>query len=939
MFRKLIFSLFLCCTLSQSVSFAQCYVNLGDVTGYDIPQAELNLINTVACDLQTVMPTAYQPQFKVFSGSFYVEEEFYAEYPYSKAFLDLKQTAAQQSPYYVVIGWQSDTKGLNTHVFVEVKLPQDSAFCFPGLDSLVKGVLIDEINENFSGTSGTGLAKVASEFWGLKGLGEYLQKMKACCAAGGNPNECLHCGASGNNKAILNAMGFKKIQIHGVGAHPEPFSSPDVINKANLLFTIEDLVVVDLGDKYSEVIDAYHAQGFTIKVIVTKDSTLCTPEWDELKTLANSNEYDVVYWSHIHQGNGLEDQWLYTQVFFHGGGNTPDSLANRPSPDSLHNKLVATNVIAGLASAATDFLFQVLAHYIFDDDIETGQWGKAVGRVDAWEVAKSGIFGLFGVNSKIEAIVNSLAYATTQTISIAKYYEQHPPQPPNPSSYNFNWAAKDFGNLFMNKLIEEGAVLLLGGAAGKAIGKAKEIPFSGWCKIARMLNRNLGTMIPGCFAAGTIVLTAQGPVPIQQIRPGDWALTDPHLSPHQFVEINTKTFGRTETKPELWTEIDGTGAYLEKTAPQQDVVLNIPILPEYDFEEITPETWGIVNLTLLKTDGSRCEISLLRPFVWMEEQGLCAVGDSTWLNLPDMRVSGIAQAKSFAVNCLDTRTAESKAFLERGYYPVLAAFRHKADEVLHLRFTNGDRLTVTAPHPFWSLDRDGWLAAEKLNYGERVKTVAGEAVIDTMEIAFEEMPVYNLEVWKVHGYCVGRNGEVVHNGCGLDLKEFIGYTINQQRDRIKDIWKFGYPEFFERGKFLEKLIQSKKLAGYFHSGEIMHNFEALDSFKPKKAWTFIDNGVAEVVQCSEAISIKSTKAQNLDQWKATYKSHLDKLRDNMGLNNNGFTGKGKKVVYEKAKVIIVVPEENLTMVLTWRISLKTLYPTLDFEVLTAEKLL
>jgi len=422
-------------------------------------------------------------------------------------------------------------------------------------------------------------------------------------------------------------------------------------------------------------------------------------------------------------------------------------------------------VIAGLASAATDFLFQVLAHYIFDDDIETGQWGKAVGRVDGWEVAKSGIFGLFGVNSKIEAIVNSLAYATSQTISIAKYYEQHPPQPPNPPSYNFNWAAKDFSNLFLDKLIEEGAMLLLGGAAGKAIGKAKEIPFPGWCKIARMLNRNLGTMIPGCFAAGTIVLTAHDPVFIEQLRPGDWVLTDPHLSPHQFAEINTKTFASTETKPELWAGIDDKEQYTEKPAPQQDAVLNIPMLPDYDFEEITPETWAIVDLTLLKTDGSRCDMSLLRPLTWLDDQGLCSVGDSTWLDLPDMRVSGMAQATGFSVNTLDTRTAESRALLERGYYPVLAALRHKANEVLHLRFTNGDRLTVTAPHPFWSLDRDGWLAAEKLNYGERVKTASGETVIDTMEIAFEEMPVFNLEVWKVHGYCVGIGGEVVHNGC------------------------------------------------------------------------------------------------------------------------------------------------------------------------------
>jgi Pretoxin HINT domain len=108
--------------------------------------------------------------------------------------------------------------------------------------------------------------------------------------------------------------------------------------------------------------------------------------------------------------------------------------------------------------------------------------------------------------------------------------------------------------------------------------------------------------------------------------------------------------------------------------------------------------------------------------------------------------------------------------LARGYYPVLRTFKHKSDEVLHLRFTNGDRIGTTAPHPFWSLDRNGWLAAEKLHKGERVKTAGGETAVDTMWLVFGAAEVWNLEVKGAHSYCVGKGGEVVHNECNFFIK-------------------------------------------------------------------------------------------------------------------------------------------------------------------------
>jgi hypothetical protein len=202
---------------------------------------------------------------------------------------------------------------------------------------------------------------------------------------------------------------------------------------------------------------------------------------------------------------------------------------------------------------------------------------------------------------------------------------------------------------------------------------------------------------------------------------------------------------------------------------QQSATLDIPIAPDYDFLEITPDTWSELVLEVNKTDGSVAIVHLLRPNTWLEEQELCNLGDSTWIDFQDMKLTGMARMIHLQAATTDTRSVAARALLSDNYQPILSTFKHKSDEVLHIRFTNGDKLVSTAPHPFWSLDRDGWLAAEKLHFGERVKTVVGETAVDTMWLEFGRTEVYNLEVKEAHSYCVGDGGEVVHNACVDDL--------------------------------------------------------------------------------------------------------------------------------------------------------------------------
>ncbi len=47
---------------------------------------------------------------------------------------------------------------------------------------------------------------------------------------------------------------------------------------------------------------------------------------------------------------------------------------------------------------------------------------------------------------------------------------------------------------------------------------------------------------------------------------------------------------------------------------------------------------------------------------------------------------------------------------------------------------------MTATHPFWSVDRRAWVAAADLRVGERLDTLTGTTVVESMEKRPEPEP-------------------------------------------------------------------------------------------------------------------------------------------------------------------------------------------------------
>lgn len=356
-----------------------------------------------------------------------------------------------------------------------------------------------------------------------------------------------------------------------------------------------------------------------------------------------------------------------------------------------------------------------------------------------------------------------------------------------------------------------------------------------------------------------------------------------------------------------------------------------------DNEDITPFTWKWVTVEMNEPNG-KLTAHLRRPLWWIKENEAGKVGNLAFISIPEMAVEGMALVTEIHPSYIDTRVSVFEAAEPYAYRPITGWFERTANETWDYIFSNGDTISCTPNHPFYAEDHKSYLPIGDFAIGERVKLKSGEtaSLIAKLQRAVGSERVFNIEAWRGHNYFVGEEGILVHNYC---LLTFLAKSLQEKKDFIKKIWKDGYPALFKRGTFAEKLIQEKKLAGYNHTGDIMHNFEAIDSFKPKTPWTFVDNGVSEIVQCSEAISIKSTTVTELQSWRNTNGSHLNKLRDNMGGSGIGFAGKKKRIVYDKAKIIIAVPKENLTKVKNWLTTLKTDYPTLDFEVLNLESLL
>ena len=115
-------------------------------------------------------------------------------------------------------------------------------------------------------------------------------------------------------------------------------------------------------------------------------------------------------------------------------------------------------------------------------------------------------------------------------------------------------------------------------------------------------------------------------------------------------------------------------------------------------------------------------------------------------------------------------------------------FQHWRGRLYDLRVTGEpDAIGVADRHPFWSVNRNGWVAAIELRRGERLLALDGSMpVVESFTLRENEEPVYNIEVDGDHCYRVGEEGLLVHNASiGYPWTHTDGETEQERIDGNK----------------------------------------------------------------------------------------------------------------------------------------------------------
>ena len=280
-----------------------------------------------------------------------------------------------------------------------------------------------------------------------------------------------------------------------------------------------------------------------------------------------------------------------------------------------------------------------------------------------------------------------------------------------------------------------GAHLLTGGL----VGASKRIA----SRVVQRAKQLAQTLRRGCFVAGTMVATADGPVPIEQIQVGTRVLT-----------------------------------------------VSSTISDEVEKEE-SPGNWWRIDLD----DRDDVRISLLRPGKWISRHGLAAgAAKNLYINLPELDTDG-----QFLVR--EIRRAPISNGPGR---LVTASFERWNNDLYELSFLeHGRPLRGTGAHPLYSLDRGDWVRVRDLQVGERLQTAENALTIASLEKVRGVHRVYNLEVKGEHEYLVGEAAVRAHNSsalnCGLTHGQLPSVPASGWGERLaRSIPKPSWPGIISR---------------------------------------------------------------------------------------------------------------------------------------------
>ncbi|MDR2644279.1 MAG: HINT domain-containing protein [Planctomycetaceae bacterium] len=178
-----------------------------------------------------------------------------------------------------------------------------------------------------------------------------------------------------------------------------------------------------------------------------------------------------------------------------------------------------------------------------------------------------------------------------------------------------------------------------------------------------------------------------------------------------------------------------------------------------------PVTWRKLTLEMIKSDGKRLDIILLRPLNWISESQ-ADIGTTIFLDLPELGAQGFAKVLNI----------EPCPSIKRGKGNVITGtFHHEAANTIDLHVEGLSKsIGCTDNHPFWSVTRNEFVEAGKLQLGEELHLYSGQTA-KVIQI-LPRPGVHNLEVMNEHVYRVTGIGLLVHNACAIGIEPVNGAT-------------------------------------------------------------------------------------------------------------------------------------------------------------------
>ena len=174
--------------------------------------------------------------------------------------------------------------------------------------------------------------------------------------------------------------------------------------------------------------------------------------------------------------------------------------------------------------------------------------------------------------------------------------------------------------------------------------------------------------------------------------------------------------------------------------------------------------WSRVSFLIVRNDLSVVEAEFIRPRDWIESLGLVK-GARIDLAVPELEIDGLAEVTAIRP-CPPIAEGEGRVVTGRFVTRDVA-------NIVRITIATGTEIRATDVHPVWSVDREDWVPAGKLEPGEQVDTLDGPVAVTSVEPLDRHPAVYNLEVHGEHVYRIAVDGVLVHNAGPGDCLEGI----------------------------------------------------------------------------------------------------------------------------------------------------------------------